>query len=195
MDNPQETSLGGILRDSTLGSLLTFATVQISADWVVGFVDGEGCFHVSIVRNPTTSTGYQVIPEFVVVQHKRSIQVLYALKAFFRCGVVRPNREERYAYRVRKLACLEAIADFFLRHPLKTTKQQDFLVFRRILFFMKEGKHLSIKGLLEIAEEVERMSETEREALQNIKKEIQHRLAKEEGPQASSRESPPLAER
>jgi LAGLIDADG endonuclease. len=57
--------------------------MDLSPDWVVGFTDGEGCFFVGINPNPQTVTGYQVLPEFTIVQHKRDIQVLYALKRFF----------------------------------------------------------------------------------------------------------------
>jgi hypothetical protein len=34
--------------------------------WVVGFVDGEGCFSISVVRNPGCLLGWQVQPEFSV---------------------------------------------------------------------------------------------------------------------------------
>jgi hypothetical protein len=44
--------------------------------WVVGFVDGEGCFSVPIFRNRTSRLGWQVQPEFSVVQGERSLQVL-----------------------------------------------------------------------------------------------------------------------
>ncbi len=44
--------------------------------WVVGFVDGEGCFCVSINRNSTSRTGWQVIPEFVVTQGQKSLSSL-----------------------------------------------------------------------------------------------------------------------
>lgn len=26
--------------------------------WIIGFIDGEGCFSVSINKNPTTSSGW-----------------------------------------------------------------------------------------------------------------------------------------
>ena len=101
--------------------------MELSADWVVGFVDGEGCFHVSITRHPEMSVGFQVLPEFVVVQHERDKPVLYALKRFFRHGVVRRNHGDRWCFRVRVRKALDQIADFFLRHPLKTSKNVDFL--------------------------------------------------------------------
>ncbi len=44
--------------------------------WVVGFVDGKGCFSIPIFRNASTRLGWQVQPEFVVVQGGRSAHVL-----------------------------------------------------------------------------------------------------------------------
>ena len=146
--------------------------MELSPDWVVGFVDGEGCFHVSILRHPEMTVGYQVLPEFTVVQHERDVQILYALKRFFGCGVVRRNHGDRWAYRVRKLTCLERVCDFFTRHPLKTRKQVDFVRFRRIVQKMKEGHHLTPEGLREIVEIALRMNTGKREALLRIKKDL-----------------------
>jgi len=139
--------------------------MKLSPDWVVGFVDGEGCFHVSILRHPEMQAGYQVLPEFTVVQHKRDIQILYALKSFFGCGVVRRNHGDRWAYRVRKLSCLERICEFFTKHPLKTKKQIEFVRFRRVVMMMKEGRHLTPEGLKEIIKIAQKMNRGKREAL------------------------------
>ncbi len=146
--------------------------MDLSPDWVVGFVDGEGCFHVSILRHPEMTVGYQVLPEFTVVQHERDVQVLYALKRFLGCGVVRRNHGDRWAYRVRKLQCLERVCEFFTRHPLKTRKQVDFVRFRRIVQKMKEGRHLTPEGLREIVDIALRMNTGKREALLRIKKDL-----------------------
>ena len=59
---------------------------KLEAQWVVGFVDGEGCFFVGINAHPEMTAHFQVLPEFTVVQHARDVQILYALKAFFECG-------------------------------------------------------------------------------------------------------------
>ncbi len=147
--------------------------MELSADWVVGFTDGEGCFYVGIQRHPEMQTGYQVLPEFVVVQHERDRTVLYALKRFFGCGVVRRNHGDRYAYRVRKLECLERIVAFFERHPLKTQKQVDFLKFRRILLLMRQGRHLTREGLLEILRIARTMNTQNRPALERVWQDLQ----------------------
>jgi hypothetical protein len=121
---------------------------KLEAHWVVGFVDGEGCFFVGINPHPDMTSGYQVLPEFTVVQHRRDIQLLYALKKFFGCGVVRSNHGERMAYRVRSLEHLnQRIVPFFDQHPLRSKKRVDFARFRRVLQLMNQGDHLKAEGL------------------------------------------------
>jgi hypothetical protein len=125
--------------------------MRLEAQWVVGFVDGEGCFYVGVNPHPEMQAGYQVLPEFTVVQHERDVQILYALKQFFGCGVVRRNHAEQMAYRVRSVAHLrERIVPFFEQHPLKTKKHLDFLKFRRILLLMEREAHLTPEGIEQI---------------------------------------------
>lgn len=60
--------------------------------WVVGFIDGEGCFSVSLHRNPTTKLGWQIMPEFVATQGEKSLDALRKLQSFFGCGNIFVNR-------------------------------------------------------------------------------------------------------
>jgi hypothetical protein len=125
--------------------------MNLEPQWIVGFVDGEGCFHVGINANSDMKVGFQVLPEFTVVQHERDVQVLHALKASFGCGVVRTNHGDRMAYRVRgKEHLLQRIIPFFEKHPLKTKKRADFEKFRRIVQMMETGVHLTSDGVEEI---------------------------------------------
>ena len=125
--------------------------MKLEPQWIVGFVDGEGCFHVGINKRADMSAGYQVLPEFTVVQHERDVQVLHALKRYFGCGVVRSNHGARMAYRVRgKEHLLELIIPFFEKHQLKTKKRVDFQKFRRIVRMMSEDRHLTRDGIEEI---------------------------------------------
>ena len=124
---------------------------HLEAQWIVGFVDGEGCFFVGINPHPEMTAGYQILPEFTVVQHKRDIQILHGLKMFFGCGVVRTNHGDRMAYRVRDLKHLSQIViPFFERHSLKTKKNVDFIKFRKILLIMERKEHLTPEGIEKI---------------------------------------------
>ncbi len=133
--------------------------MKLEPQWIVGFVDGEGCFHVSINRHKEMTAGYEVLPEFTVVQHKRDIQVLYALKEFFGCGVVRVNHDDRMAYRVRDFGQLvNIIVPFFEKHFLKTKKRIDFIRFRRVILRMQKREHLTPEGIEEIRKQKELMN-------------------------------------
>ncbi len=124
--------------------------MELNPDWVVGFVDGEGCFFVGVQRNSTVKIGYQVIPEFRVVQHNRDLDVLHALKRFFGFGRVCRNHDERWEYRVRRFEQLCEIARFFSEHPLHTKKRIDASKFKDVLRMMDDGRHLTESGLNEI---------------------------------------------
>lgn len=134
--------------------------MKLEKDWITGFVDGEGCFHVSLNTSKTMSMKVQVLPEFVVVQHSRDIKVLHAIKDFFQCGVVRKNHGDRMCYRVRDLSHLSnIIIPFFEKHPLKTIKRVNFLRFRWIVRAMIEKKyHLNSEGLKKIENVKKRMN-------------------------------------
>lgn len=146
--------------------------MELKPDWVTGFVDGEGSFCVGITRHPEMSTGYQVLPDFRVVQHERDIQILYALKRFFRCGVVRRNHGDRYEFRVRKLGDLNRIVKFFETHPLKTSKNVNFKKWARIINLMNRGEHLTTEGLIKILEVAITMNREEKTKAEEILKEL-----------------------
>ncbi len=133
--------------------------MNLDAQWIVGFVDGEGCFHVGIAKHSGMKVGYQVLPEFTVVQHERDVQLLHGLKAFFGCGVVRKNHGDRKAYRVRKREhLLQRIVPFFVKHQLKSKKRADFQKFRKVLLRMEAGDHLSAEGIKRIREIAAKMN-------------------------------------
>lgn len=127
--------------------------MKLETQWIVGFVDGEGCFHVSITNHLDMKLKYRPLPEFIVVQHIRDIQLLYALKSYFKCGVVRINHGDSWCYRVRGIEDLETkIIPFFEKHKLKTRKRLEFITFRKIVRAMVEKKHLTADGLEQIRE-------------------------------------------
>jgi LAGLIDADG endonuclease len=133
--------------------------MELDAQWIVGFVDGEGCFHVSINPHSEMTAGFQVLPEFTVVQHERDVQVLHALKAYFGCGVVRKNNGDRMAYRVRGHEHLSKnIVPFFEKHSLKSRKRVDFAKFRDIVNLMNRGDHLTTGGVDHIREIANQMN-------------------------------------
>ena len=136
---------------------------RLYAEWIVGFVDGEGCFHVAINKIDKMRLGWQVLPEFRVVQHEKDVVVLEKLRQFFGFGSVTQNRKDfhgiRMEYRVRGLQNLNVLVTFFRKHPLQTpTKQSNFERFSQVIHLINQKKHLSRDGLNKIAEIVSKMN-------------------------------------
>lgn len=133
--------------------------------WITGFVDGEGCFSISIIRNQTTHFGWQVFPEFVVTQGEKSRKSLEFLKDYFRCGSIYRNRrhdnhkEDLLKYCVRSQKEIrEKIIPFFNKNSLKTAKSNDFRKFKQILRLMEKSEHKNLKGLKKIASIIQTMN-------------------------------------
>lgn len=135
---------------------------RLNALWIVGFTDGEGCFHVSINRISKMSLGWQVLPEFRIVQHEKDEQVLERIKDYFGFGKVVINRTDHHGtrkeFRVRGIDNLRKIVDFFKRYPLNTSKQKDFEIFSKVIEIIEYKKHLSKEGIDEIAKIISLMN-------------------------------------
>lgn len=134
-------------------------SMNLDPQWIVGFVDGEGCFHIGLNKNEGMTLKVQVLPEFTVVQHQRDIALLYALKNYFKCGEVNPNHGDRKAFRVRNQETLaKVIIPFFDKHKLKTKKRIDFEKFRDVLLLMEKREHLTKEGLDKIRKIADQMN-------------------------------------
>lgn len=143
----------------------------IKLGWVLGFVDGEGCFCIGFVQQPNRNnrigykTGIQVAHEFAVTQGSKSISCLHELQTFFGIGQVIINKrydnhkEHLYRFVVRKRAdLLSNIIPFFRSHPMHSAKQQDFEKFAICIDMIAKGKHLSTEGLIQIIEIAQTMN-------------------------------------
>lgn len=132
--------------------------MQLSKDYIVGLVDGEGSF-TAFVRNiePTLSRvrRVRIEPRFYVKLVEQDKEILEALKDYFGCGSVyfqkdtRQNHQNRYRYEVFNREDLQkVIVPFFKKNPLRfPTKQKDFRIFCELLEAIGKGEHLNSAGL------------------------------------------------
>ena len=139
--------------------------------WITGFVDGEGCFSINLTRQPHRSnrrgyrTGFQVAHQFVVTQGARSVECLQTMHQFFGVGRLHCNRrhdnhkEDLYQFVVcRRSDLLQRIIPFFQRYPLRTAKRSDFAKFVRCMRIIELNAHLTVRGLIAIAEIIQTMN-------------------------------------
>ncbi len=119
---------------------------------ISGYVDGEGCFTVSISPRPTLRVGWEVRPSLSVSQNGDRDEVLLAIQQHFGCGTFRPDRSDKTVkWEVRSLPLLiERVIPHFKLYPLHSGKQRDFELFASVCGAMVLGRHREPEGLREI---------------------------------------------
>ncbi len=147
----------------------------IKIGWIIGFVDGEGCFSLGVVKQSDKKEetrirrgyklGIQISHEFAVTQGEKSLKSLLSIKDFFGVGSVYINKrydnhkEHLYRYVVkRRSELLDVIIPFFEKNHLQTQKINDFKIFAQGVRSMNKGLHLKKRGLISILQKIEKMN-------------------------------------
>lgn len=55
------------------------------AEYISGYVDGEGCFAVSFSKRAKMTVGWEVKPSFAVGQNHDRAEVLHIMQEYFGC--------------------------------------------------------------------------------------------------------------
>ena len=124
--------------------------IVLDPNWIAGFVDGEGCFSVSVHRSSMMHRhgGWQLLPVFHIYQHQDHRDILEAMVPIFGCGRVRSKGPSSsvLTFAVDGLRNLEAaVLPFFERYPL-FVKDRDFQAFAAIVRSMRKKEHLTRAG-------------------------------------------------
>lgn len=122
------------------------------AEYVSGFVDGEGCFSVSFTKRPRFLVGWETKPSFSVSQNRDRAQQLFIMQKHFGCGFMRDGKiDNTIKYEIRRLNdLLEKVIPHFERYPLLSSKQRDVELFKAVCLIMKRNEHRTVKGLQRI---------------------------------------------
>ena len=130
------------------------------ASYISGYVDGEGCFTVSISPRASMRLGWEVRPSCSVGQNGDRSEVLFEIQQFFGCGTIRPDRSDRtLKWEVRNLSLLvNTVIPHFRRYPLRSSKHRDFELFAEICERLERREHLTPVGFRVVASLAERMN-------------------------------------
>ena len=131
---------------------------MIPPDYIVGFVDGEGCFCVSISAHRTLKRQIEVRPTFEIELREDDLPILRQIRRRLGCGKIYHLTYHRYAkwkphvkLKVSRLDELQNILiPFFTRHPLRAKKRKSFKLFQRIVDLVAKKYHLTSKGIAHI---------------------------------------------
>jgi len=114
----------------------------IDPHWVSGFVDGDGCFYISLTNN---STGVGLV--FKITQHTRDTDLLKEFVNYFNCGRYSLSSPEAGDFIVTKFQDIYTkIIPFFNKYPLKGSKSLDYYDFNRAAELILNKAHLTTEG-------------------------------------------------
>lgn len=126
------------------------------SSWITGFVDGEGCFHISINLRSKSKYGVSIVPSFSLSQkgdrHHINVKLLESIEKHFQCGFIRFCQiDGTYKYESRNLRDLRKnILPHFDEYPLQTKKRLDFEKFKEACELIAQCEHLHLEGLRKV---------------------------------------------
>lgn len=114
----------------------------INPYWVSGFVDGDGCFYISLTNN---LRGVGLV--FKITQHIRDTDLLKEFVNYFNCGRYSLSSPEAGDFIVTKFEDIYTkIIPFFNKYPLQGSKSLDFSDFNSVAELMKNKVHITSEG-------------------------------------------------
>ena len=121
---------------------------------VAGFIDGEGCFSVTLKLRKKMLLGIEVQPSFSIGQLKtvENYRLLSEIQKIFDGGGIRCSRRDNcYKYETRKIDHITRnIIPFINKYPLYSSKMNDFKLFEKICSLIEAKYHLTFVGLKQI---------------------------------------------
>lgn len=131
--------------------MLEVATLPVDiGNYLAGFVDGEGSFNVSFRPRSDYAFPWKVSLCFNVSQ--RDPAVLRVLQASLGCGTMRQRADGVWYFEVNTLGdIVHNVIPFFERFGfMSTKKQRDFLKFVQLASLLRDGRHLTREGVVEV---------------------------------------------
>lgn len=127
----------------------------VTAEYVVGITDGEGCFYVNLGKSSAYKAGWRVQLHFHLKLQATDRELLEKIRHTLNCGQVYFQKEQRknhtqcYRYTVSAWRDIESILiPFFQKHPLQTaSKSKNFAIFCQIADLVSQDKHLTESGI------------------------------------------------
>ena len=120
--------------------------------FLTGFVDGEGCFDVSITKNQELKVGWEVKQRFQINLHSRDTDLLKQIKVYLKeVGSIYHRRtREEIQMEVRSFKELKTIITHFDKFPLITDKSSNFELFKKVYQIVELKEHLTLEGVKKI---------------------------------------------
>jgi LAGLIDADG endonuclease len=123
---------------------------ELNPWFLTGFTDAEGCFSIKIQPNAKLKTKWRVRPVFSITLHGKDLSLLKDIQNTLGVGKISKSGEKLAIYAVDSIKEIPVILNHFDKYPLITNKLSDYLIFKQCFEIIKQGEHLTQRGLLEL---------------------------------------------
>jgi hypothetical protein len=130
---------------------------KLNPHYVVGFIDGEGSFSVSIGKHKTTKNGFEIRPEFEIELRADDQPILERILITIGCGRIYDLSYDRYGwyphtkYKINnRKDLIEILFPFLDACPLQAKKAEVYKFFKQIVIMMDRKEHLTDIGFKKI---------------------------------------------
>lgn len=131
-----------------LSILPPLKSLSLDNYWLAGFTQADGCFHISVVKSKTHTTGYSVRLEYSLKQNdKLPLQLLYER---LEMGNLSQYHTNIWCYKSTGFKTAFSLINYFDKFNLFAGKYTSYLKFRKVYIMISEGKHLEDKGVKKI---------------------------------------------
>ncbi len=141
-------------KDSLVGNISMAIDVKKIPErigfYLAGFADGEGSFNISFRKCKDCKMPWKVSLCFNVSRRDKVILALF--KRHMKCGTLRGRTGGVWYFEVNNLNAIEEnVVPFFNRFGfLSAKKKRDFSKFKQVAKIIKDGNHLSKRGIQSI---------------------------------------------
>ena len=124
--------------------------------YFIGFVDGEGCFNISLKKQESAKMGWVLDPVFHVTQHKNHKELLYNFQRMLGCGTVikKYGQPDTMLFIVQsRKELVSKVIPFFRKHKL-IVKRRNFEIFAEVVEGLDQHQHSKVQDFRKLVKKV-----------------------------------------
>ncbi len=140
--------------------------MKLPGEYVAGFIDGEGCFTITIAKHKTKKLGLDARIHFQIELRADDLEILQHIKETLGCGRIYHLSYQRYGWHPHvelKVSSLREITTYLIpfltQYPLKAKKRFSYQYFLQAVEMLKRKEHLTLAGINKLRKIREKMNQ------------------------------------
>jgi hypothetical protein len=124
--------------------------------YLLGIVDGEGCFCISVKKQNSSKMKWVLDPIFHITQHSQHKEILYHFQKLLGCGIVikKYGQKDTMQYLIQsRRELVDKLIPFFKKYKL-IIKRKDFEIFAEVVDALDKHYHGNVLNFKKILPKV-----------------------------------------